>query len=98
MVVSGYKTIVFFCSVVEPKRLRSGAAEAELATGRRRTVFWHTSDKRGKQARWWESGVKSHYKAEHRSPPGSPSPLAALSSLWTFYGLLCLRFSQDYSE
>lgn len=79
LVVSGCKNRCF-SPVLEPERLRSGAAEAERTTERLRGVFWRTSDKCGKQARWWESGVKSYYKAEHRSPPGSPSPPCSIRS------------------
>lgn len=42
------------------------------------------SGKCGKQARRRESGVKSHYEAEHRSAPARP-PLSSLlvRSVWT---------------
>lgn len=46
------------------------------------------SGKCRKQARWWESGVKSHYETEHRSPPVSLCSLCI-----TLLGLLCLDFS-----
>lgn len=46
------------------------------------------SDKCRKQARRWESGVKSHYEAEHRSPPMSCCSLCIAP-----LALLCLDVS-----
>ncbi len=58
--------------------------EWQAASG---TLF-STCGKCRKQARWWESGVKSHYETEHRSPPMSLCSLCI-----ALLGLLCLDFS-----
>lgn len=86
------------CFVLLPALMHhsSGVTEAERVTSCNRSIIWHMSDKSRKQARWWESGVKSHHEAEHRSPPTSLCSLCitfAICSVWTFPSQGDFRFT-----